>query len=161
MPGAYNRSLNSVKLKIGNEVYAVPSRSSLLWQTQHPNDFLYHVDHFSCYYFDQILYGCMEVDFTFYIHISLQYHRWDVWQNTTASTISFLEPQISTSVPWLFLNTIGGWVFQSECTVSWVRVVEASSQSMRNHFVQWLVSQMTFGQCISWWNNSFGLACIT
>jgi len=37
-------------------------------------------------------------------------------ENTTASTISFPAPQILTSVPWLFSNTFGGWVFQSKCT---------------------------------------------
>jgi hypothetical protein len=71
---------------------------------------LHHADHFSCYYFDEIIYGCMEVNFTI-LHLTLIFFcniTGDVIdKNATASTISFPAPQISTSVPWSFLNTIG------------------------------------------------------
>jgi len=75
MPGASHRSLNSVKLKLGVEVLCSSIHITPLMTDQASRQFLYHADHFSCYYFDQIVYGCMKVDFTFDSDISLQHHR--------------------------------------------------------------------------------------
>jgi hypothetical protein len=75
MPGAYNRSLNSVKLKLGDQALYSSIQIIPLMTDQASRQLLHHADHFSCYYFDQILYGCMDIDFTFDIDISLQHHR--------------------------------------------------------------------------------------
>jgi hypothetical protein len=74
MPGAYNRSLNSVKLKVGDELLCSSIHIIPLMTDQVSRQLLHHAHHFSCYHFDQILYGCMEVDFKFDIDISLPHH---------------------------------------------------------------------------------------